>query len=60
MSLPKELLIPESKAGCPSNSDDSFHNVNSYLDTSNGLRMTLVEEPNFLAFAVYYNLDRYV
>ena len=44
----------------PSRSDDSFHSVNSQPDTPDELRKTLIKNPDFLAFAVYHSLHRYV
>ena len=55
-----ELQVSDSKASSPSSSNESFHSVSSQPDTPDGLRMTLVKKPNFLAFAVYYDLHRYV
>ena len=59
-SIHKDLRSLDSKANSPSSSNDSFHSVSSQPDTSDDLRMTLIRKPDFLAFAVYHSLHRYV
>ena len=56
----EEPLILDSKASSPSSSHESFHSVSSQPDTPDDLKMILVKKPNFLAFAVYCHLHRYV
>ena len=59
-SLHEDLRSLDSKTNSPSMSNDSFHSVNSEPHTPNDSRMPLVKKPDFLAFAVYYDLHRYV
>ena len=59
-SMHKELLIPHSRAKSRSSSKDSFHSINSQPDIPDDSSMILLLKPDFLAFAVYYNLHRYV
>lgn len=56
----KDLLFPKSKSSSPSSSDDSFHSVNSQPDTPDEMTTTLIKRPDFLAFATFYGLHRYV
>ena len=56
----KNLSSSHLKASSPSSSNDSLHSVNSHTDTSDEPRKTLIKESNFLAFAVYQGLSRYV
>ena len=59
-SMHNELLFPDYKVRSRSSSNDPFHSVNSCPDTPDDSIMTVLKKPDFLAFAVYHNLHRYV